>query len=809
MATRWKAITTGPITLTRWSHWLECGRAIDPYLIWADESGFFGIGGLDPSTEGKNGGRLPLLIEMARRDVPVPAPVPPIGAGAASARPMCSPAFGLIDISAAYKRQMGFGNYQLSSRYVTGRALPSNIEALLQCPEAVVRFQLGLARIPASDPGLPFDFVSNTRDGLGRVVIGVIDDGCAFAHPSFTDRAGDSRVHFLWDQDDGRGNFGAPWVSPVGFQYGMELTANSLRQIARLGQDDVSPYAPLEPYRNVGYVPVRGQGAQLDRHIQSVTDRSLVMRGSTHGTSVLDLAAGSASPLGTYREGQGIVPGPQVSTTGSGAATESPLIFVQLPTRTSADTSGGSLGVHVLDAAHYIIGRAHAIAYLDEQTDPLNLLNPRFVRNEVVINVSYGALAGPHDGTSILEEALDDIVNSDSLRRRSVVVSAGNGQTSRTHARLLLQGGSSEFKAFTWQVGPDNQVESYLEVWLPHRLLGSPDEDLGLPDSISVTVTPPDHSDVVTVAAGSAVCLSRDDRPQPMAAVIFPRKVAQGKLGTMILIAVSPTARLMLDGSGNDAPAPHGEWTVEVKLSAVRGRPHPQYAVVHAWTERNDQLFGTPRAQQARVFGSDPIPEPTEFHPSVIDFCRHAAGPVTLEVPRPFEPDYSGSSLAHGPGDPNLSDRVVVVGAYRAADGEMAPYSADLASRGGPEDNVFLPGGNCARPSSASTLHRTSPDVDAPSDAGLATRGIRTVAFRAGQSARISGTSAAAPQVARHLAEYRAWMMVSGGPNTPAPPVKPVPADPAEPAHSGPDRPTPTPFKDDRYRRGRLRLKLK
>ena len=99
-----------------------------------------------------------------------------------------------------------------------------------------------------------------------------------------------------------------------------------------------------------------------------------------------------------------------------------PIVAVQLPTRTTATSSGADLAPHVTEAIDYIlycsdqIAAAHKVSSLP-----------------VVINFSYGRYAGPHDGTHLLEQLIDRrIAQRESLGvngRLRVVLPAGNGRT--------------------------------------------------------------------------------------------------------------------------------------------------------------------------------------------------------------------------------------------------------------------------------------------------------------------------------------------------------------------------------------------
>src|SRR5207244_3651801 len=63
----------------------------------------------------------------------------------------------------------------------------------------------------------------------------------------------------------------------------------------------------------------------------------------------------------------------------------------------------------------------------------------------IVVNLSYGINHGPHDGTSLLEEAIDALT----LLRRTenaftMVLAAGNSHLTRCHAHFELKPGTSQ-----------------------------------------------------------------------------------------------------------------------------------------------------------------------------------------------------------------------------------------------------------------------------------------------------------------------------------------------------------------------------
>lgn len=162
-------------------------------------------------------------------------------------------------------------------------------------------------------------------------------------------------------------------------------------------------------------------------------------RGS-HGTHVTDIAAGSG--LGDAEPG--MAPG-------------SDIIFVHVA---SGDTGGlRNFGdsVGVLEAIDFILGKA--------QDRPC------------VISVSLGRHGGPHDGSSLIELACDDL-----LRRRrgvSMVQSAGNYFGRAIHAEGNLA--PSESDTMLWRVPQERSGDVELEIWYARHdrldvLIEAPDE---------------------------------------------------------------------------------------------------------------------------------------------------------------------------------------------------------------------------------------------------------------------------------------------------------------------------------------------
>lgn len=237
------------------------------------------------------------------------------------------------------------------------------------------------------------------RAGLGGltgrgVAVGVADWGCDFAHANFRRADGRTRLLYLWDQ---RG--GARASSPRPYGYGRELDAAAID----------AALAAADPYAALGYDPALGDPG----------------RRGTHGTHVLDIAAGNGRAAGSA----------------PGVAPEADLIFVHLRGNDTApeDTLGDS--ARLLEAVDYIIRRAGD--------------------RPVSINLSLGRTGGPKDGTTLVEQALDALLAE--RDGRAVCMSTGNYYDAALHSSGRLATG--EATMMRWDVTPRDDEFAEMEIW--------------------------------------------------------------------------------------------------------------------------------------------------------------------------------------------------------------------------------------------------------------------------------------------------------------------------------------------------------
>jgi hypothetical protein len=570
---------------------------IDAYLVWDELTDYARHGGVRaPLTH------MPVLLEFA---------VGPSSPSAASLQthldewcklPTVLKLRAGRQLRAALSASLAWaGDSAIHTALLDRRLLPCLHEALRA--GVLMRFTLGALCVFRSGPTAA-EITKPKATGLLNT-LGVIDDGCCFAHQDFRSAGGvrnRSRVLALWDQNPANVVTSTlPWQrysdGPAPLPYGVEMRLAGIDQV-------------LAAHPELGENEERACYAAIGRPTWGQRDH-------THGARVMHLLAGPAIP----------------------DVASMPLVFVQLPPQTVADTSGDSLGVHVVDGARYIAARTRECAADDAKWS-------------TTINVSLGSIAGPHDGTSMAELALRDLAAREQV---SVVVAAGNtANDQRIHATQHVSKTSSG--KFLVRVPPDCTRDSFVELWLPAGEL----------KDFSIQVTAPDGSEFGRpLKVGQMASLPAS--PGTRAAVIFPQQVAQGNEGTLVLLCIAPTAdtaEARQQGKGR-VLAEAGIWTLHI---ASR---NDQVALVHAWIERDDIIIGKRKRQQTRF----------EFHSSLLPRSGGISDEMTL------------ASLAN----PSLGSRVVVAGGYtqaNAAPFTIANYSGMGPLRGnkqGAPDYAFAP----------------------------------------------------------------------------------------------------------------------
>jgi|GEM_PF-747563 len=352
-------------------------------------------------------------------------------------------------------------------------------------------------------------------------------------------------------------------------------------------------------------------------------------------------------------------------------------------------------------------------AYVKDGIDYIMTYADPNVTKSVVVNISYGPTTGPHDGTAELEDVLKDLTTkfdgSPGKPRLEISLPAGNSYLSEGHVAYARRHTTDpDHASWTWRLLPDNTVLCFAEIWM----------ETSAAQHAVVTLTSP--SGVVFSATGGPLAPVPGSPIPPYTGVFAP--LAWGS-STVWLLAVEPTI------ATSGAVAEHGDWTVTVKNIDVHAR-------VHAYVARSDPNMGVYTGAKRSYF-VDPDWERTR---GAYASCSYVDG----------EFDHHGS-LVHRNGTLNgiatgMVGSVHVAGSYIISNGRKSPYSSAGPARGGP---------------------RLGPDYVMPGDESCTLTGIRAGGNRSGAVFRLVGTSTAAPQLGRDVADA-VPLQPSNIPGTPA-----------------------------------------
>jgi hypothetical protein len=301
-----------------------------------------------------------------------------------------------------------------------------------------------------------------------------------------------------------------------------------------------------EPKKYFSKAEINNNLNSAERLTYQILGYDRVLYGSSHGAHVMDTAVGS---------GKG------------DSADDAEVIAVQLPVTTLTDSSGGGLAVHALDA-------------LVDTFFKVPLKKP------IIACLSYGIHAGPHDGSSVLERAFDELLAS---RKESyLVLPVGNNRQAKGHACFTLSNQPHELK---WNILPQDQTDSFCEIWSQPVLEGSA-------QLIVQLIDPNGHSIFVDQPQGIVI---DTDRELPHAAVIL-RQISHHKKSSdedSQNNSFRWQALLCVRATQGDSPAAHGQWTIRTTLKQASPEANLQF---DAWIERDGAVFGADSGGQQSFF---------------------------------------------------------------------------------------------------------------------------------------------------------------------------------------------------------------
>lgn len=492
----------------------------------------------------------------------------------------------------------------------------------------------------------------------GQILLGVIDTGCAFAHAHF--RRGDKpRLLSLWDQDP-QPAFGRPPAvgrTPQAMGYGRELVRSD---IVALIAACTSPDGEVDEDRCYDQA-----GMPELRHAAS------------HGSFVLDHFIGPLR-LGDRIELRADVPASR-ERNGIRPSDRDDVVFVQLPRDTWADPNGLALAARVLDGLH------HVLACKGKDT------------KRVVVNISCALYTGPHNGSTILDLALQALVEDQEALGCSLEIftPTGNGRQARWHAKGVVDNVAGA--ELLWRVAPGCESPSFVQLWVDAK-----------PQALEWWVQAPRQRAPVRLTETCQVLRGGAKKSSTLAVAVCSASTARGCLherGTLLLLAVAAA-------TGADQTGGGGLWRLRLRLK----RPRPGGAEVVVRVARNESELGEPaRHRPAQLVDASADPQR----------CLREAQTDPPDAGRPAIRVLREGTVGAPASGPMVH---AVAGAYRPVAGRMS--AVDYSGEG---------------------LHGQS--GAAVADSSRSVPGIPGAGTRSAGVVRLQGTSFASPQMARLAAD--------------------------------------------------------
>jgi subtilisin family serine protease len=413
--------------------------------------------------------------------------------------------------------------HQITEGIYTVDVRLTELEALAARPE--VKFiEAGRRMRPGLNSSVPETRADLLHAGIppipaltgAGVVVGIIDIGFDFTLADFNGPAG-TGTRIAFLWDQSL----IPQAGenpPGGFAYGVEYTAAQIN-IALTGAN---------PFGTVRHSPPVG----------------------AHGTHVSGIAAGNGSsgdaafPAGTF----------------VGVATGATIIMVQPGIEADLDTFADS--ARVADAVAYIYSRAQQLGL------------------PCVINMSLGQNGGSHDGESVVERAIDRLLE---VPGRAFVVAGGNEHVFRTHASGTI--GQGQARTLHWRVGRPagglppapptafDRTPNEMEIWFSSR------------DVMSVRVIDPAGNATPAISPGTANIFTLGGNEVYVDSERFTR--------------LNGDARIYIEMSQASSRLQTGTWQVELTGDEIRG------GRFDAWIERDARDAANAFADQSSFEGAD------------------------------------------------------------------------------------------------------------------------------------------------------------------------------------------------------------
>ena len=373
-----------------------------------------------------------------------------------------------------------------------------------------------------------------------------------------------------------------------------------------------------------------------------------------------------------------------------------PILAVQLPPASVRETAGRRMEANLVQGLRWILAEA------------LRLANGTDVP-PLVVNISLGSLAGPGDRHAFLADWFThEIARHARLTggaQLRLVIAYGNARLARLVARDEMR--RSHPLELIWRLLPDDHTSSHLELRVDSTQVAG----------LALELVPPPGSGLPPLTVDWPAPGTGWRLPGPLAAVT---STVEPGGQSVLLLSLGPTAAV-----GALQPAPSGGWRLVLRTTLA------EPVRVTARVQRDDTPAGY------RTLGRQSWLD----HPLGWDWDAEARGylaprgaadapgcPVTRE----------GTCVAYAGAE---DQAILFVGAARPVIGQPgAARPAAYSSEGV---------GHLARPGES-----LGPTLVALGDDGAALPGRRAAGVVSGSVARMSGSSMAAPQVARALLRY-------------------------------------------------------
>ncbi|MDM5223536.1 S8 family peptidase [Peribacillus sp. NJ11] len=387
-----------------------------------------------------------------------------------------------------------------SGRIVTSKVSVNELENIRQSP--------GVLSLKATRPVKPLlnktteeieagsDFLppgTAKEHGGEGIVVGLVDYGCDFVHQNFRNQDNSTRILALWDQGDEKVTGSSDQNGRVFTRDEINDALNSPQPYEALGYPESGPFPSNPPTPN-GYV---------------------------HGTHVMDIAAGNGSGTG--------IPG---------VAPNADLVFVEL---------GSDIPRGVEDVVNSMFGDSKKLL------DAVKFIFDAAGESPCVINLSLGTNGGPHDGTTLVEQAIDGLLIE--KPNRAIVIAAANSYNDGIHAEGTVRQGDSV--DLHWQVENGDFTFNELEVWYNGE------------DEFAVEIITPDGDSVGKIQLGENGVL--DDKGETLVFVANRKSDStngDNEIGVFL-----------------ERGLPTGTWIIRLHGTKVN------HGVFHAWIERDHPDF--------------------------------------------------------------------------------------------------------------------------------------------------------------------------------------------------------------------------